>query len=202
MLWIALKSWYLWYSEQHNQDSLRSNTRCELLSKVDIFDIRNNVLGQHISLLGVVNCSQKLISLIFGTTYAFFAPSMIMLWIALKSWYLWYSEQLATDNEFRILVVNCSQKLISLIFGTTYTSTGCCGSQLWIALKSWYLWYSEQPWSITTICNPRCELLSKVDIFDIRNNLILFIDILPRVVNCSQKLISLIFGTTGVWVIV
>ena len=43
-----------------------------------------------------------------------------------------------------------------------------------------------------------CELLSKVDIFDIRNNL----QFLPMpgedVVNCSQKLISLIFGTTDV----
>ena len=41
-LWIALKSWYLWYSEQqihYRYDKLYS---CELLSKVDIFDIRNN----------------------------------------------------------------------------------------------------------------------------------------------------------------
>ena len=41
-----------------------------------------------------------------------------------------------------------------------------------------------------------CELLSKVDIFDIRNNLISYIYLLSFVVNCSQKLISLIFGTT------
>jgi hypothetical protein len=36
-----------------------------------------------------------------------------------------------------------------------------------------------------------CELLSKVDIFDIRNKKDVHV-----VVNCSQKLISLIFGTT------
>ena len=41
-----------------------------------------------------------------------------------------------------------------------------------------------------------CELLSKVDIFDIRNNFYIFNQRRNRVVNCSQKLISLIFGTT------
>ena len=42
----------------------------------------------------------------------------------------------------------------------------------------------------------RCELLSKVDIFDIRNNAGWWINRSETVVNCSQKLISLIFGTT------
>ena len=41
---------------------------CELLSKVDIFDIRNNQKLLELVDVGVVNCSQKLISLIFGTT--------------------------------------------------------------------------------------------------------------------------------------
>jgi len=44
-----------------------------------------------------------------------------------------------------------------------------------------------------------CELLSKVDIFDIRNNSELNTMFLNPVVNCSQKLISLIFGTTTVY---
>jgi len=39
-----------------------------LLSKVDIFDIRNNIRFLNNSFISVVNCSQKLISLIFGTT--------------------------------------------------------------------------------------------------------------------------------------
>ena len=41
---------------------------CELLSKVDIFDIRNNNEAIKSGDNAVVNCSQKLISLIFGTT--------------------------------------------------------------------------------------------------------------------------------------
>ena len=143
-----------------------------------------------------MNCSQKLISLIFGTTYFLNKNDRFLLWIALKSWYLWYSEQptishpllacccellskvdifdIRNNNQIHLLVesavVNCSQKLISLIFGTTF--------------KKSYKRLS------------RCELLSKVDIFDIRNNYISSGRNPIRVVNCSQKLISLIFGTT------
>ncbi|MFY9598518.1 MAG: hypothetical protein WAP53_09070, partial [Dysgonamonadaceae bacterium] len=68
-------------------------------------------------------------------------------------------------------VVNCSQKLISLIFGTTFKK-------------------------LQEMTNS-CELLSKVDIFDIRNNSSSKLLAESMVVNCSQKLISLIFGTTG-----
>ena len=118
-LWIALKSWYLWYSEQLKAKSKRSKQCCELLSKVDIFDIRNN--------------------------------------------------QTPSYQSF-CLVVNCSQKLISLIFGTTNKRLSLSGAQLWIALKSWYLWYSEQHKTYFFIWILCCELLSKVDIFDIRNN--------------------------------
>ena len=71
----------------------------------------------------------------------------------------------------RAAVVNCSQKLISLIFGTTLREFDDEGIG--------------------------CELLSKVDIFDIRNNFASICPLLAYVVNCSQKLISLIFGTTS-----
>ena len=46
MLWIALKSWYLWYSEQPDEAKFNAVVGCELLSKVDIFDIRNNLNKQ------------------------------------------------------------------------------------------------------------------------------------------------------------
>ena len=169
-LWIALKSWYLWYSEQ--------------LQKTHGYNKR------------VVNCSQKLISLIFGTTQAFNRYIWRLLWIALKSWYLWYSEQHRLNRMTANVVVNCSQKLISLIFGTTRQYSTPQPAQLWIALKSWYLWYSEQRRSIRYGWTKSCELLSKVDIFDIRNNMLTSNSCTYNVVNCSQKLISLIFGTT------
>ena len=143
-LWIALKSWYLWYSEQLLRVEQSRTESCELLSKVDIFDIRNN------------KDSSK--------TYG------LMLWIALKSWYLWYSEQPHSFSGKCFRVVNCSQKLISLIFGTTRNPKHIRHNPLWIALKSWYLWYSEQLRNLKNNFIYCCELLSKVDIFDIRNN--------------------------------
>ena len=167
-----------------------------MLSKVDIFDIRNNYSSIDLFPITVVNCSQKLISLIFGTTYSNGTRLKTSLWIALKSWYLWYSEQpfsgqnrtrrccelLSKVDIFDIRnntpllnlwscgVVNCSQKLISLIFGTTEWGGNTPHFRLWIALKSWYLWYSEQPTYMELSGLMSCELLSKVDIFDIRNN--------------------------------
>ena len=41
-LWIAFKSLYLWYSEQRSQYYADHLGRCELLSKVCIFDILSN----------------------------------------------------------------------------------------------------------------------------------------------------------------
>ena len=56
--------------EQHESTNPNPQSGCELLSKVDIFDIRNNGMGIGVIQSIVVNCSQKLISLIFGTTIA------------------------------------------------------------------------------------------------------------------------------------
>ena len=144
MLWIAFKSLYLWYSEQPARYFSDCPHRCELLSKVCIFDILNNTLS-----------SSSLVS---------------KLWIAFKSLYLWYSEQLEELYIEQMMVVNCFQKFVSLIFWTTYTGTENRNVQLWIAFKSLYLWYSEQPLPVVDILSPCCELLSKVCIFDILNN--------------------------------
>jgi len=54
--------------EQHESTNPNPQSGCELLSKVDIFDIRNNKKRENNKCKVVVNCSQKLISLIFGTT--------------------------------------------------------------------------------------------------------------------------------------
>jgi hypothetical protein len=54
--------------EQHESTNPNPQSGCELLSKVDIFDIRNNEIHSTQTGFPVVNCSQKLISLIFGTT--------------------------------------------------------------------------------------------------------------------------------------
>ena len=195
-LWIALKSWYLWYSEQLYHFKRIVPYRCELLSKVDIFDIRNNNDRVHATWTTVVNCSQKLISLIFGTTNCGTAVIPTALWIALKSWYLWYSEQPWDYDMNRGLGCELLSKVDIFDIRNNWTNEKTMKRMLWIALKSWYLWYSEQ--LRLNGFNPfrSCELLSKVDIFDIRNNVSWNLSLVLFVVNCSQKLISLIFGTT------
>ena len=144
-LWIAFKSLYLWYSEQRIGKMDIIKVGCELLSKVCIFDILNNAI-------------------IDGVT-------LKELWIAFKSLYLWYSEQHLEVNSHEHPVVNCFQKFVSLIFWTTPVSGTTSMRRLWIAFKSLYLWYSEQQWMPRLIPELRCELLSKVCIFDILNNI-------------------------------
>ena len=179
---------------------------CELLSKVYIFDIRDNVFSKCFKATWVVNCFQKFISLIFETTADSAEPKSIQLWIAFKSLYLWYSRQLTStyyklfnrcellskvyifdirDNQSKAgaiqkTVVNCFQKFISLIFETTWKSTKKEMHLLWIAFKSLYLWYSRQRSILLKGWEKRCELLSKVYIFDIRDNTFLGISSLQQ----------------------
>ena len=221
-LWIAFKKLYLWYSEQRHSVSFPTSCCCELLSKNCIFDILNNGFGAGTVDLEVVNCFQKIVSLIFWTTDVFTAPNCLQLWIAFKKLYLWYSEQLkANENGMRTccellskncifdilnnentgikwvgLVVNCFQKIVSLIFWTTRWGLHDAWNQLWIAFKKLYLWYSEQLLCCENRNQPSCELLSKNCIFDILNNPKQTTTKQAPVVNCFQKIVSLIFWTT------
>ena len=226
-MWIAFKSLYLWYSRQRENTPTINNLGCELLSKVYIFDIRDNSDEYKETQRIVVNCFQKFISLIFETTCQTLSFAMFLLWIAFKSLYLWYSRQLLRfnthppigcellskvyifdirDNCTIVLnllasVVNCFQKFISLIFETTLTYKETPYCVLWIAFKSLYLWYSRQlSFQLQTYLKG-CELLSKVYIFDIRDNFLYEFNFCTIVVNCFQKFISLIFETTvHVWI--
>ena len=138
MLWIALKSWYLWYSEQLLPGGMGAKPRCELLSKVDIFDIRNNINEIIEQLECVVNCSQKLISLIFGTTWLEY-PSIIGGCNAQKL-ILWYFEQ---PLCYVLLCCELLSKVDIFDSPNNYRSIRTALTALWIVPKSWYLWYSK-----------------------------------------------------------
>ena len=166
-MWIAFKKLYLWYSEQLRTCRKRWRMSCELLSKNCIFDILNNNTFWMCKALEVVNCFQKIVSLIFWTTFKFNNPDQVWLWIAFKKLYLWYSEQPKKQGSKDTIVVNCFQKIVSLIFWTTNTIISQAIELLWIAFKKLYLWYSEQP--------------------------LLMIGSACYVVNCFQKIVSLIF---------
>ena len=223
LLWIAFKKLYLWYSEQPKDIAPTPDYSCELLSKNCIFDILNNNLRCGWTTNTVVNCFQKIVSLIFWTTHSSSFTRSNPLWIAFKKLYLWYSEQptqkkiishercelLSKNCIFDILnnfavqftkvlnVVNCFQKIVSLIFWTTWWCNYSTQQRLWIAFKKLYLWYSEQRRLEYVPQRIRCELLSKNCIFDILNNFSMLFVIASIVVNCFQKIVSLIFWTTG-----
>jgi len=105
-------------------------------------------------------------------------------------------------NNYRVvaarlgLVVNCFQKIVSLIFWTTRHWWMAKHGKLWIAFKKLYLWYSEQLLRRPASIWISCELLSKNCIFDILNNDWLQAVYAHEVVNCFQKIVSLIFWTT------
>ena len=93
-LWLALKSLYLWYLEQLLYWSVMLRPRCDWLSKVCTFGIWNNSSFGSYWNVSVVIGSQKFVPLVSGTTYLVFYVIHHPLWLALKSLYLWYLEQL------------------------------------------------------------------------------------------------------------
>jgi len=144
VLWIAFKKLYLWYSEQ---------------LYITIY-----------SLLGVVNCFQKIVSLIFWTTFQRMVTDGRSCELLSKNCIFDILNNSNWNTIIKVLVVNCFQKIVSLIFWTTTENGG---------VRSY-----------------RCELLSKNCIFDILNNHCKFNILMSTVVNCFQKIVSLIFWTT------
>ena len=128
LLWMLSKSWYLWYL--NNEIAIEGGLRCCECSQVDILYLNNfsKETGLHNSceLLSKVDIFD-----IRTTTHT--ARRSLQLWIA-QSWYLWYSEQPLFESPRGKWCCECSQKLISLIFWTT-TLIMKGGDRLWIAQK-------------------------------------------------------------------
>ena len=146
MLWIAFKSLYLWYSKQQEKYNVKLDDCCELLSKVYIFDIRNNEVRKRTGRCSVVNCFQKFISLIFETTCRVVQRVGLLLWIAFKSLYLWYSKQQLNWHTGQYVSCELLSKVYIFDIRNNNVIIREQWFQLWIAFKSLYLWYSKQPW--------------------------------------------------------
>ena len=172
-----------------------------------------------------MNCFQKLVSLLFETTFLYSSILSFGLWIAFKNLYLcslkqplfaiyellqccellsktcifalwnnslqlWITEQnscellsktcifalwnnLPADTIRNWIVVNCFQKLVSLLFETTQDSVSIQPGPLWIAFKNLYLCSLKQRGWNGWMYAHCCELLSKTCIFALWNNIIL-----------------------------
>ena len=125
-------------------------TRCELLSKIIIFVMKDNSFSLIVVISVVVNCFQKLLSSWWRTTLRKFRRAFLSLWIAFKNYYLRDEGQpmgflsksiiccellskiiifVMKDNSEGIAlpslnVVNCFQKLLSSWWRTTFVKKG------------------------------------------------------------------------------
>ena len=145
-----------------------------------------------------MNCFQKIVSLIFWTTIDFISKAAASCELLSKNCIFDILNNIRCIINRCNRVVNCFQKIVSLIFWTTGFAVWNITEQLWIAFKKLYLWYSEQLFNFKNYHYVSCELLSKNCIFDILNNLPLFYSSTMCVVNCFQKIVSLIFWTTDI----
>ena len=141
------------------------NIRCELLSKIITFVMKDNALFKYLRASTVVNCFQKLLPSWWRTTFNRSIRSPPSLWIAFKNYYLRDEGQLEgwlmgfecccellskiiifvmkDNNECNLYnsrqVVNCFQKLLSSWWRTTRPLLVLRFPLLWIAFKNYYL---------------------------------------------------------------
>ena len=200
--------------------------RCELLSKIIIFVMKDNSFYFNKRTERVVNCFQKLLSSWWRTTSIVSVLVACPLWIAFKNYYLRdegqqylyiYAINLRCELLSKIIifvmkdnrlcfglcfhyVVNCFQKLLSSWWRTTHEYFCYPDFSLWIAFKNYYLRDEGQPDLQYSYWGQSCELLSKIIIFVMKDNLILPFSITLGVVNCFQKLLSSWWRTTYIFI--
>ena len=171
-MWIAFKNYYLRDEGQLVAENSHSTNSCELLSKIIIFVMKDNLPFFGVVANLVVNCFQKLLSSWWRTTASGYFFCIPLLWIAFKNYYLRDEGQhMSTKNwscascellskiiifvmkdnslgnfALRFQVVNCFQKLLSSWWRTTIKSWLRIASTLWIAFKNYYLRDEGQLW--------------------------------------------------------
>ena len=170
MLWIAFKSLYLWYSRQHGNHLMPRGWKLWIAFKSLYLWYSRQRWETRSYIFWVVNCFQKFISLIFETTENSRLKKVDCCELLSKVYIFDIRDNWVGVLPSLLLVVNCFQKFISLIFETTTLPLVTSKLRLWIAFKSLYLWYSRQPVKNFSESSQSCELLSKVYIFDIRDN--------------------------------
>ena len=184
--------------------------------------MKDNSLPAGIRRPYVVNCFQKLLSSWWRTTQKNTQWFLLGLWIAFKNYYLRDEGQpqrmlntitlgcellskiiifVMKDNNcnlYKIVcrVVNCFQKLLSSWWRTTGRSAFSSSPWLWIAFKNYYLRDEGQQHHRTRNHYLSCELLSKIIIFVMKDNIQKTSSLRMVVVNCFQKLLSSWWRTT------
>ena len=199
LLWIAFKNYYLRDEGQRKTIYNLIIWCCELLSKIIIFVMKDNSDTLQGVVIIVVNCFQKLLSSWWRTTKQLFISLTTLLWIAFKNYYLRDEGQLS-QNNFRLLS-SCEllSKIIIFVMKDNHKTFVPTIHMLWIAFKNYYLRDEGQPAIERGGVERGCELLSKIIIFVMKDNMIKRFAKLSPVVNCFQKLLSSWWRTTSRW---
>ena len=113
-LWIAFKNYYLRDEGQQGRGCVVGAHSCELLSKIIIFVMKDNLTGFSIRRKIVVNCFQKLLSSWWRTTSNIPLPITKQLWIAFKNYYL--RDEGQPVGQFFILRNSCELLSKIIIF--------------------------------------------------------------------------------------
>ena len=102
VLWFAWKYLPLWYQQQRNISNIAHITRCDLLENIYLCGINNNEIVKRSVRLHVVICLKISTFVVSTTTMGLFSQYHHMLWFAWKYLPLWYQQQLATFEAFKI----------------------------------------------------------------------------------------------------
>ena len=92
-LWFAWKIVPLWYQQQRTVNDSVSNRRCDLLEKLYLCGINNNLYSRRYYVIWVVICLKNCTFVVSTTTTPPTSEPEFKLWFAWKIVPLWYQQQ-------------------------------------------------------------------------------------------------------------
>ena len=120
-LWIAFRIYYLCDTSQLHFRYLLFPHCCELLSEFITFVIHHNIVVFLNFFYGVVNCFQNLLPLWYITTIFKNFPSILLLWIAFRIYYLCDTSQQKRSREWRCSSCELLSEFITFVIHHNFT---------------------------------------------------------------------------------
>ena len=195
-LWIAFKNLIFDYWTQPFSLTQKTDSSCELLSKILSLTIEHNLMQGWNSSIIVVNCFQKSYLWLLNTTCDRGDVSCHELWIAFKNLIFDYWTQRLQEKHKLLLRCELLSKILSLtiehnavqVLPLEIRVVNCFQkSYLWL-LNTTYWQFSAHPYC--------CELLSKILSLTIEHNASFSHCRRYSVVNCFQKSYLWLLNTT------
>ena len=169
---------------------------CDLLEKLYLCGINNNHIQYNYHYAEVVICLKNCTFVVSTTTWALGDWQVPMLWFAWKIVPLWYQQQPSRWRTLACVVVICLKNCTFVVSTTTREEDDTTLILLWFAWKIVPLWYQQQRTCRTMLCKTRCDLLEKLYLCGINNNVYLLNLCLLSVVICLKNCTFVVSTTT------